>query len=225
MKNVKFLLLLAMLSALFTGCTFQMQPIPMNTQVASVGIAESKKMPLKVAVVVRDPATHRIIYKPLTAPAVDQTGQMGDQLWPLNNELAQASKNVFSQIFRSVTLLRQPPALGSDYDLIITPRLKDVQIHMMQAKFMNIPFELYFNWSLTAMDNEGVEIFKKEDRTESKISMSSLSTETHLANMGKASSEIMAEMVTSWGQMVYGSKEIRAYLKELEETEIEDQKR
>jgi hypothetical protein len=43
--------------------------------------------------------------------------------------------------------------------------------------------------------------------------------ETHLANMGNASSELMSEMVTAWGRMVYNSREIRAYLKEMEETE------
>lgn len=218
MKKLQKVLCFAVLNALLTGC-LQMQPIPMNTQIGSVGIAESRKIPLNVAVVVRDPATHKIIYKPLTAPAVDQTGQMGDQLWPLNNELAQASKNVFSQTFKSVTLLRQPPALGSDYDLIINPKLKEVQIHMMRPKpfQINIPFEVYFNWSLTIMNDEGIEIFKREDRTESKISMSSLSTETHLANMGKVSSEIMSEMVTSWGRMIYDAREIREYLSEMED--------
>jgi hypothetical protein len=221
MKFLKVILIFVMFNTLLMGCTMQMQPIPMNTQVGSVGIAESAKIPLRVAVVVRDPATHKIIYKPAIGAAVDQTGQMGDQLWPLNNELAQASKNVFSQIFKSVTLLRQPPALGGDYDLIITPKLKEVRISMMHAKpfQVNIPFEVYFDWSLMIMDNEGIEIFKREDKTEPKISMSSLSMETHLANMGNASSELMSEMVTAWGRMVYNSREIRAYLKEMEETE------
>jgi len=220
-KFLKVALFFALCNTFLWGCTMQMQPIPMNTQIGSVGIAESQKIPLKVAVVVRDPATHKIIYKPLTGAAVDQTGQMGDQLWPLNNELAEASKNVFSQIFKSAALLRQPPALGSDYDLIIIPRLKDVQIHMMQPKpfQVNIPFELYFNWNLAITNDEGVEIFKREDRTESKISMSSLSMETHLGNMGTASSELMSGMVTSWGRTVYDAKEIRAYLKEMEESE------
>jgi len=218
MKIFKRALFLLLFNALLTGC-IQMQPIPMNTQIGSIGISERNKLPLKVAVVVTDPATHKVIYKPLIGNPVDQTGQMGDQLWPLNNELAQASKNVFSQIFKSTTLLRQSPVFGSDYDVIIIPRLKDVQVHMMKSKpfQMSIPFEVYFNWSLTVINDEGVEILKRNDRTESKISMSSLSTETHLANMGKASSELMSEMVTSWGRMLYDSREIRAYLNELED--------
>ncbi len=218
MKNLRLILLFLAFNVLLMGC-MQMQPIPMNTQIGSVGISERNKLPLKVAVVVTDPATHKIIYKPLRGNPVDQTGQMGDQLWPLNNELAQASKNVFSQIFKSATLLRQPPVLGSDYDMVITPKLKEVQIHMTQPKpfQISIPFEVYFNWGLTIMDDEGIEILKRDDRTESKISMSSLSTETHLANMGKASSELMSEMVTSWGRMLYDSREIRTYLHEMED--------
>jgi hypothetical protein len=143
---------------------------------------------------------------------------MGDQLWPLNNELAQASKNVFSQIFKSVTLLRQPPALGSDYDLIIIARLKEVQTAMKQPRpFQSIQMEMYYSWNLTIMNNEGVEILKREDRTATKTFMQPISTSVYIANIGSASSELMSEMVTSWGRMIYDAREIRAYLSEMEE--------
>jgi hypothetical protein len=68
MKNLKIVLCFAVFNALLMGCTIQMQPIPMNTQIGSVGISESNKIPLRIAVVVPDPATHRIILNPLKGP-------------------------------------------------------------------------------------------------------------------------------------------------------------
>ena len=213
MKFLKTVLLLLLGNTLLASCTIQMKPITMNTQIGSVGIAEFNKIPLSVGVVVTDPATHRIIYKPLRGEAVDQTGQMGDQLWPLNTELAKASNDVFSQIFKSVTSLRQTPALGSNYDLIIIARLKVVQITMKQPKpFQKIPFEMDYLWSLTVMNDEGVEILKREDRTAPKILTQGLSTDAWFATIGTISSELMSEMVTSWGRMIYDAREIRSYL-------------
>ena len=174
MKNLKSVLCFAVFNALLMGCMMQMQPVPMSTQVGSFGIAESSKIPLSIAVVVLDPPTHRLMFKPIDGAPVDRTNQLpGENLWPLNMELAQASRNVFSQIFKSVTLLRQIPALGSNYDLIIIARLKEVQQAAKQPKpfEVNMPYELDYLWSLTVMNSEGVEILKKEDRTEPKIFM------------------------------------------------------
>jgi len=220
MKSVRVILLFAMVNALLMGCSIKVIPVPMNTQIGSIGVVESNKIPLKVAVVVPDPPTHKIMYKaPHRQVPMDQTAQMNEQLWPLNNELSKASKEVFSQIFNSVTLLRQTPMIGSDYDLIITARLKEVHIAMPRpAPFqLSIPMELYYLWSISIMNNEGIEIFKREDRTQTKTYMSDMSMDIYVSNWGRTSSELMAEMVKSWGLMVYDSRDIRAYLEKIKE--------
>lgn len=222
MKHFKIVLFFALFNALLMGCTMQMQPVPMNTQIGSIGISESKKIPLNVAVVVPDPPTHRLMFKAIDKAPVDRTDQLpGENFWPLNIELAKASKDVFSQIFKSVTLLRKTPALGSNYDLIIIARLKEVQQSAKQPKpfQVDMPYELDYLWNLTVMNNEGVEILKREGRTEPRIFMATTSMDVFVANIGRTSSELMSEMVTSWGRMIYKAKEIRAYLREMEETE------
>jgi hypothetical protein len=220
MKLSRFILSIVLVNALLMGCTIKVQPVPMNTQVGFVGVVESNKIPLKVALVIPDPPTHKIMYQPFNQQApMDQTAQMNEQLWPLNEELSKASKDVFSQIFQSVTLLRQVPMIGSDYDLIIIAKLKEVHLTMPRpAPFqITVPMELYYLWSLSAMDYEGVEIFKREDRTQTKTYMTDISMDVYVSNWGRASSELMAEMVKSWGLMIYDSRDINEYLRKLEE--------
>ena len=184
----------------------------MNAQVGNIGIAESRKIPLKVAIVVPDPPTHRIMYTPpKKTEAIDQTGTTGEQLWPINNELGKASKEVFSQVFEQATLLRQMPALGSDYDLIISVNLKEVD--MDGSGVMDSTMSLKYIWSISIRNNEGVEIFKREDKTPDKKYKMSTTMETYTENWGKASSELMAEMVKSWGLMINDSRQINEYLK------------
>jgi hypothetical protein len=223
MKFLKTVLLLLLVNTLLASCTFQVRPVPMNTQVGYIGVAESRKMPLKVAVVVPDPPTYRFMYTPPNErKTIDQTGQMGEQLWPVNSELGKASKEVFAQVFEQATLLRQPPAPGSEYDLIITVKLREIDMvgSMGVAGLlgaMNMTMNLYYVWNITILNDEGVEIFKREDKTSAKSFRVSTSMEEYTASWGRASSDLMAEMVKSWGLMIYDSREINEYLKEQED--------
>jgi len=214
MRFIKvFLLFLALLIA---ACTFAIKPVPMNAQIGNVGVLTSDKLPLNVAVVVPDPPTHRIYWTPHRHPTMDQTGQMNEHMWPLNNELARAAKEAFSQGFASATLLRQIPMPGSNYDLIIILKLKEV--HMLAGKMGPVwsysTVDLYYVWNLSVIDNEGVEILRREDRSQTKSFDVDTNMERYTANWGQASSELMSEMVKSICLMVYNSREINEFLDE-----------
>ncbi len=209
--------LLASMSIVLTSGCIQIRPIPMDARIGTM--LELERLPLRVAVVVPDPPTHRVMYTPPAMTGrrdpIDQTEQMSESVWPLGGELARASRKVFSQLFADVASLRQLPPPG-EYDAVIQPRIDVVRIiGFMDSSMLSVRAwqNLSFDWGITVLDHAGVQMLGQTGTTsEKRIDVeASFSTKGYVNTLGAGSSELLASMVKEWGTMIALSPEIRAY--------------
>ncbi len=201
------------LSALSLSACIQVMPIPMNAQVGSLAL---QRIPLRVAVVVPDPPTHRVMYTPPAmtgrSQPVDQTEQMNESLWPLGGELARATREAFSQVFEQATSLRSLPMPG-EYDAVIQSRINVVRIVGFMSGGLSTRAwqDLSFEWGITVLDDEGVPILVRQGTTPiQKIDVKpAFSMKFYANDLGSGSSELLASMVREWGTLLAYSPELR----------------
>lgn len=195
MRQLPLLLAAALLAACIN---LQVRDANFRGPTPRLDLAETQKLPLKVAVVIPDPMGVRYYYTPPAQAAggaqrMDQTDQMrGGTSWAV--ELARLSGEAFPAAFRYAAVLRQLPAPG-EYDAVIELSLTSIdQVIVMQGGLNN---ELWADWKLSVMNKKNVETFSTtgtSDRQRFNVK-ASFSAEGMIRGIEEAGGPLMSQIV------------------------------
>lgn len=153
-------------AALAAACVnLQVRDANFHGPTPQLGIAEAKKLPLKVAVVIPDPMGTRFYYTPPAqagAQRMDQTeSARGFKSWA--TEVARLSNEAFPGAFQYAAVLSQLPAPG-EYDAVIELSLTSIdQVAFM--KFASLECDLWLDWKVTVLDKKNIETFSTKGTT------------------------------------------------------------
>ena len=162
---------LVVAALLCSGCiNLQVRDANFHGPTPQLGLSDSQKVPLKVAVVIPDPMGVRYYYTPPSMAAggskrMDQTDSMhGSKSWA--TELARLSSEAFPSAFQYAAVVRQLPAPG-EYDAVVELELTSVdqQAFMKGVGFGGVDNDMWVAWKMSVLDGKNVETYSTQGVT------------------------------------------------------------
>lgn len=225
MKTLRMSAVLFLL-ALLAGCAGMGQPlgpVAINAQTPNLNIDASKKLPLKLAVVVPDPMGYTIMYYGAgykegmeTEKGVkggyfrDMTTGFHETGFFLEREISRTASEAFSQAFNQVVIVRELPQPGQ-YDGIVQVNIPKIALHE-RVNITGESCDVTTEWSFSVLDGQNKEILGKKGVSPSQnFTWSVLSPQRDFVNaMGPIMSKTVTDLTKEWTEAIYGSEAVRA---------------
>ena len=217
------LAVLALVSTLIAGCAGMSAPtgpVDIKAETPNLGIEASKKLPLKLAVVVPDPMGYTMMYygvkyNPETKKGYsrDMTGAFQSGGYFLERELSKVASETFSQAFAQVVVQRDLPQPGQ-YDAAVQLNISKITFNE-KVKVSGESSDVTTEWTLALYDGKNIEILNKKGAAPvHNFSWSVMSpARDHIVAMGPITSQTITYLVKEWAELLYGFEPLRAQAK------------
>jgi hypothetical protein len=184
----------------------EVEPVNINAKTPTLNIDPSKKIPLKVAVVVPDPMAYTIYYD-IPNYNRDMTGEYRRGGFPLEREMSKVCSETFLQIFQSVVIVRSLPQ-PKEYDAIVQVAIGKILLAgKVKSMFGKMQNDVTSEWSISVLDSQNIELLGKKGVTPARsFEWNAYSpVEGFTKGMGAIMSETLTNLAQEWGLLLHGS--------------------
>ena len=186
----------------------EVEPVNINAKTPNLNIEPSKKIPLKVAVVVPDPMAYTIYYETSGGGYErDMTGEYRRYGFFLEREMAKVCSETFLQVFSQVVIVRSLPQPG-EYDAIVQVSMgKILLVAKVKSMFGKMQNDVTSEWSISVLNSQNIELLGKKGVTQSKSYEWDAKTVEPAFTKGleQIISEALSNLAKEWGLLLYGS--------------------
>ena len=188
----------------------EVEPVNINAKTPNLNIDPSRKMPLKVAVVVPDPMAYTIYYETTGGYERDMTGEYRRYGFMLEREIAKVCSETFSQVFNQVVIVRSLPQ-SKEYDAIVQVSIgKILLVAKVKSMFGKMQNDVTSAWSISVLDGQNIELIgKKGVYPVRSYEWDAYTVEPAFTKgLGQIVSETLSNLAKEWGLLLYGSDAI-----------------
>ncbi|GEM_PF-1659185 len=191
------------------GRELKVEPVELNAQTPSLNIDPSKKLWLKVAVVVPDPMAYTIIYDLPSFYNRDLTAEYRKNGFQLERELSKVCSETFSQAFNQVVVVREMPQAGQ-YDAIVELKIGKISaIGRMVNRFLGkLACDVTTEWTMSVLDDQNREVLNKKGLSPARSFQWGATTAHKDFNreMGPVMSGTLTDLAKEWGAILHSSE-------------------
>lgn len=186
----------------------EVEPVNINAKTPTLNIDPSKKIPLKVAVVVPDPMSYTIYYETSGGGYErDMTGEYRRGGFPLEREMSKVCSETFSQVFKQVVVVRSLPQ-PKEYDAIVQVAIGKIHLTAtLKSMFGKMQNNVTSEWSISVLDGQNIELISKKGVYPVRSYEWDAYTVHPSFNKGleQIISETLGNLAKEWGLLLYGS--------------------
>lgn len=212
--------------AMLAGCAGMgkpLGPVDIKAETPNLNIEASKKLPLRLAVVVAEPMGYTIMYygagytegmeneKGLKGGYFrDSTAGFHDAGFYLEREMSKVASETFSQAFNQVVVVRELPQPGQ-YDAVVELSIPKISLHE-RVNITGESCDVTTQWSMSLLDGQNKEILSKKGVSPAQNFTWSIFTPQRdfLNAMGPIMSKTVTDLTKEWAETLYGSEALRA---------------
>ncbi len=184
----------------------EVEPVDINAKTPNLNIDSSKRLPLKVAVVVPDPMAYTIYYD-IPNYNRDMTGEYRRGGFPLEREMSKVCSETFSQVFKQVVVVRSLPQ-PKEYDAIVQVAIGKIHLTAtLKSMFGRMQNNVTSEWSISVLDGQNIEFISKKGIYPVRSYEWDARTVHPSFNKGleQIISETLGNLAKEWGLLLYGS--------------------